>query len=345
MKVKVSIIVPIYNVEKYLHQCVDSLVDQTLNDIEIILVDDGSPDNCPEICDEYARKDTRIKVVHKKNGGLSSARNAGLDVAEGEYVAFIDSDDYVAPEMMEKRYLVAKEHDLDACYCDYNFDYDGKVWSANKQKNNSLLKNKEEVKNFLFDMVGPLPNYPSDVKHLVSVWLALYKTDIIKKNKIQFESERLYPSEDLLFHIDFLSHCSSIGNITDAMYYWRYRPGSLSRSYSSKRFKLYIALLNRVKEKLDEHYLEDEYRLHYQRCVYSFFRSIMKYESLVSKEPHVFKRLQQRCSHPLIESVYATYPIKEMVLKHQVFLTCMKQKLVLPIYLMCWIENKIRKNV
>ena len=86
----ISVIVPIYNVEKYLHQCLKSIINQTYKNLEIILVDDGSPDNCPKICDEYSRKDKRIKVIHKENGGLSSARNAGLDVVTGEYISFID---------------------------------------------------------------------------------------------------------------------------------------------------------------------------------------------------------------------------------------------------------------
>lgn len=106
---KVSIIVPIYNVEKYLHQCVDSLLNQTLRNLEVILVDDGSPDSCPRICEEYKKKDTRVKVVHKQNGGLSDARNAGMKLVEGEYVAFIDSDDYVDLHMFEKLYAAAKK--------------------------------------------------------------------------------------------------------------------------------------------------------------------------------------------------------------------------------------------
>lgn len=97
-----SVIVPIYNVEKYLHKCVDSLIGQTYKDIEIILVDDGSPDNCPTICDEYAKKDSRIKVIHKQNGGLSDARNKGLEAATGEFVSFIDSDDYIELDTFER---------------------------------------------------------------------------------------------------------------------------------------------------------------------------------------------------------------------------------------------------
>ena len=92
---KVSAIVPVYNVEKYIYRCVDSILNQTFSDFELILVDDGSPDNCPQICDEYAKKDSRIKVIHKENGGLSSARNAGLDIASGEWISFIDSDDWI----------------------------------------------------------------------------------------------------------------------------------------------------------------------------------------------------------------------------------------------------------
>ena len=98
-KALISIIVPVYNVDKYLSKCIDSIISQTYNDIELILVDDGSPDNSPKICDEYARKDNRIIVIHKENGGVSSARNAGLDIAKGKYIGFVDPDDYIVSEM------------------------------------------------------------------------------------------------------------------------------------------------------------------------------------------------------------------------------------------------------
>ena len=97
--IKVSIIVPVYNVEKYIDRCMKSLMNQTLHEIEIILVDDGSPDSCPQMCDEYAKQDTRVKVIHKENAGLGYARNSGLEIATGEYVAFVDSDDYVDTQM------------------------------------------------------------------------------------------------------------------------------------------------------------------------------------------------------------------------------------------------------
>ena len=101
MEKLISIVLPIYNVEKYIEKCMDSVLNQTYKNIEVILVDDGSPDRCPKICEEYAKKDNRIKVVHKENGGLSDARNAGIKVANGEYITFIDSDDYIDQDYVE----------------------------------------------------------------------------------------------------------------------------------------------------------------------------------------------------------------------------------------------------
>ncbi|MDY2783993.1 MAG: glycosyltransferase [Faecalibacterium sp.] len=114
-----SIIVPVYDVENYLQKCIDSILAQTFTDFELILVDDGSPDNCPALCDAAAAKDARIRVLHQKNGGLSAARNAGLDVARGEWIGFVDSDDYIAPEMYETLYKAVQSTGADLALCDY----------------------------------------------------------------------------------------------------------------------------------------------------------------------------------------------------------------------------------
>ena len=125
MMKKLSIIVPVYNAERWLHRCVDSLLNQDLprEDYEIILVDDGSPDGCPKMCDDFVATDSRIKVVHKPNGGLGSARNAGLEVAKGEYVAFVDSDDYVDAETYATLVAEAEKHNLDAVFNGYTYHY------------------------------------------------------------------------------------------------------------------------------------------------------------------------------------------------------------------------------
>lgn len=118
---KISVIVPIYNVEQYLNRCIDSVLNQTYADLEVILVDDGSPDNCPAICDDYAGLDARVKVIHKKNGGLSSARNAGLEIAQGDYIAFVDSDDWIDLGMYEALINLAEEYNADIVQSEYRF--------------------------------------------------------------------------------------------------------------------------------------------------------------------------------------------------------------------------------
>lgn len=116
---KLSIIVPVYNVEPYLRRCVDSILNQTFSDFELILVDDGSPDSCGAICDDYAARDRRIKVIHKANGGVSYARNEGLDIAQGEYIGFVDSDDYIHPKMYEILVGVIEREQVDLVQCGY----------------------------------------------------------------------------------------------------------------------------------------------------------------------------------------------------------------------------------
>ena len=119
---KISVIVPIYNVEKYLNRCLDSIINQTYKNLEIILVDDGSPDNCGKICDEYAKKDNRIKVIHKENGGLSSARNAGLDIATGDYIGFVDSDDWIELDMYEYLLNICVKYNSDISRCGFVYN-------------------------------------------------------------------------------------------------------------------------------------------------------------------------------------------------------------------------------
>ena len=150
MNERISIIVPVFNVEKYLERCVNSLINQTYKNIEIILVEDGSPDLCPQMCDEYAKKDERIKVLHKKNGGLSDARNAGLDVATGEYIAFVDSDDWVETDFIETLYKNAKSENADISIigCTLVWD-DGRKKPVSKDKGYYVFDKEKAIREML----------------------------------------------------------------------------------------------------------------------------------------------------------------------------------------------------
>ena len=186
---KVSIIVPVYKVEKYLDRCVQSLINQTLNDIEIILVDDGSPDNCPQMCDDYALKDKRIKVIHKNNAGLGFARNSGLDIARGEYIAFCDSDDCVREDAYEVLYEKMIDSDSDVVYGWMIHEMKDGHWEDYCKFSNEKIIEGQRVKEFAMDVVS----FPPNIKHReriidVSSCMALYRKDIIDNNNIRFMS-------------------------------------------------------------------------------------------------------------------------------------------------------------
>ena len=150
----ISIIVPVYKVEPYLNKCVDSIINQTYKNIEIILVDDGSPDNCGKICDDYTKKDSRIKVIHKKNGGLSDARNYGIEASIGDYIMFVDSDDYISANMCEILLKTAKKYNADIINCNFEEVFSNAESRINRQavnKNEEVFSNLDMLKTFFFN--------------------------------------------------------------------------------------------------------------------------------------------------------------------------------------------------
>lgn len=242
---KVSIIVPIYNVEKYIDRCMQTLINQTLQDIEIIMVDDGSPDNCPKLCDEYAQKDNRIKVIHKKNGGLSDARNAGLNIATGEYIAFIDSDDYTSTEAYETLYNKAKETNADIVFAGFKYqNADGSIDKCFLLDH--TFDNHDAIIEFLSSMI--YDKKPRKDTVWMSVWNGIYKRELLEKNRIRFKSERDYLSEDIVFHTELIPLCKKIVCIPETFYNYCYNGISLTRKFNTKKidsnFHLYEALTN-----------------------------------------------------------------------------------------------------
>ncbi len=328
---KVSIILPIYNVEKYLDKCLDTLVNQTLKEIEIICVIDKSPDNSIDICKKWAAEDNRIVIIDKPiNEGLGLTRNAGLEVATGEYVAFVDSDDYVDVEMYENLYSFAKEYKLDASFCNYARDTNGSISSSNEPTKELFFDNHFKTTQFMLDMVGPEPSYPHDVKYLVSVWRSIYLNKIIKEYHIKFESERNVVSEDIFWNIDFLMHTNRSGYIPFVGYYYRYNTVSLSRTYNHEKANKMLDMLCLIREKLNSYFPNDcsAYLLNYQRMVFYIFRNLIKYESVVNIENNRQKHIKALLENSLIHDVMSEYPISKMTIDRRFFSFCMKKKLV-----------------
>lgn len=224
---KISVIVPVYNVELYLRDCLDSLIVQTYRNLEIILVDDGSADNCPGICDEYAFLDERIRVIHKKNGGLSDARNAGLDIATGDYISFVDSDDWVSPTMYEDLINTAVEYSAELVCCNYLRVEDKILLNERKFGVKRCVSGSEILRDILCQ-------YSDNVV----VWNKLYDSILFKD--VRFPLGEIHEDNAIL--------CSTIGKVSVAAYtgtvgyYYRIRSGSIMNSSS---FDYHNALLIR----------------------------------------------------------------------------------------------------
>lgn len=246
---KVSIILPIYNVEKYLDRCMDSLLNQTLKDIEIIMVDDGSPDNCPQMCDEYAKKDSRVKVVHKKNGGLGFARNSGLDIANGEYVAFVDSDDYVGLDMYKTLYDRAEADKCDAVFCGFRTEVRENKWIYSDEVDADKLWKGKEVQQFMLDMIASGAGIKAERLYQMSVWHSIYKRSLIEEKHIRFVSEREVASEDIPFQVDFLQRANSIAYLKESFYSYCLNGTSLTAMLNIEKYERYKNLRKCLLEK------------------------------------------------------------------------------------------------
>lgn len=218
-----SIIIPIYNVEQYLKECVDSIRNQTFFDCEIILVDDGSPDMCPKICDKYAEIDTRIHVIHKENGGLSSARNCGVESAHGEYIIFVDSDDYWNDsEALNKLAMKIREQKCVDILVFNNIDYScltGEKIVCNREYNVNLLENssKEDVLKYVFES-GVFPG---------AAWVTVTRRKFLEENKISFIEG--IKAEDIDWLLNVFLNAEKFAAINSAFYVYRkYRGGSIT---------------------------------------------------------------------------------------------------------------------
>lgn len=258
MEELVSIIVPIYNVEKYLNKCIDSILNQTYKNLEIILVDDNSPDNCPKICDEYAKQDTRIKVIHKENGGLSSARNAGLDICTGEYIAFVDSDDYVEKDYILDLYKTIKDSNADISVCGFNkIDlYTNKIIGVYQDKK------------FLYDDTTKFEFLFRD-DHVTSVvaWNKLYRKEIF--NNLKYPEGHIHEDEYIVY--DLIKNTKNgIATTENVLYNYIIRNDSITgnQKITKKNFDAFYCLEHRL-QKMDNH------SKYYGMVVEQYFHSML----------------------------------------------------------------------
>ena len=335
---KVSIIVPVYNAEKYIERCLNSLKNQTLKDIEIILVDDSSTDASLEICNQMAIDDSRIKVIHKANEGAGLARNAALAIASGEYIGFVDSDDFVELNMFESLYDKAVMYSSDlvmsgVIFVDGNiFSEKGKCIRKTYFEKDTHFDTEEALKKLRMGIVGSLPEDADDSKYGMSIWKNLFKLELIKKNNLKFQSEREIFSEDALFMIDYISCIKKATGISDAFYNYLRNEDSISKSYKKDRFEKSLAFMNEVEKRFKKDIKSDEYRVYTDRFWQAMCRVLCSQEIMYAQDNDIKysvlkERLKMICTHSRTLNALKKYPIWKLPLKQGVFAFGVKHKL------------------
>lgn len=279
----ISIIVPVYNVEKYLHKCINSILNQTFKEFELILVDDGSTDKSAQICDEYKRKDSRIKVIHKKNGGLSDARNMGLESAVSEYIAFIDSDDFIHPQMFEILYNISLKYDSDISMCDFKRVYENDIYKLRKYKTN----NQEVLVYTSLEALNQL--YSENTVKFVAAWNKLYKRNIFIN--LKYKNNKIHEDEFIIHELLYRS--KKIVYTPVPLYYYLQREGSIMKSkFNVKRLDGLDAYRERIKffKKIDEKILFEKAIFVYSR---EFFLYYYKLKNEVSDSDKYLKKIKK----------------------------------------------------
>lgn len=235
----ISVIVPVYKVEKYIRKCIDSIINQTYKNLEIILVDDGSPDNCPQICDEYAQKDSRIKVIHQENMGVSVARNNGLDIATGKYIGFVDSDDYIESTMFEDLLDALVNNDAQMSICNFNVITDKEKYIRNKYPNTKTYNKKEILRELILDK--NIQSYP---------WNKLYTKTLFEK--IKFPAGKNYEDIGTTFYL--IEQCEKIQLIGKAEYNYINRSDSIVFNVKEKTVVDYLDIIMKRYEYIYQKY-------------------------------------------------------------------------------------------
>lgn len=241
MKSLVSVIIPIYKVEKWIDRCIESVLQQTVRNIEIILVDDGSPDRCPEICENYKNNYNNIKVVHKKNGGLASARNAGMKIAEGEYIFFVDSDDWIDSNTLEELVAVAEKYHVDfvrfrPMYANWPDHKDGELCDFGTENDmEEGLYDRVRIKKEIFSRLIVTPQMT--MGPIVSAWRSLYRSSFLLMNGLCFDEIVRY-SEDAIFSAKVVYRANSFYYLDGPRYYhYFYNNESITKSFKSGRWE------------------------------------------------------------------------------------------------------------
>lgn len=345
MQPEFSIIVPVYNVEKYLHLCVDSLRSQTFAQIEIILVDDGSTDRSPEICDEYSQADSRITTIHQINSGAGLARNAGLNIAKGKYITFVDSDDYLDADSFERLLGIMETENLDLLrFGRSTFISENKLTGTCENDDLKIYTDPDDIRRIQLSLFSR-PTNPSekDINLGGAPWGAIFKREIINRNNIRFLSEREIISEDYIFNYEYLNHCKRVGKTYRTLYHWRLTPNSITRSPKTDNVVRTVATAKLMTQKFRDDKFPPSAENYAMGYVVEVLRAHIK-NILVSKMSIADKMdwLRRQADIPYISHIHQNYPWRKLKFKHQFYFYSFARKHFRLLYAFVAGQEKLR---
>ena len=333
MEELVSIVVPIYKVEKYMHKCIDSIINQTYKKIEIILIDDGSPDNCGKICDDYAKKDSRIKAVHKENNGVSSARNLGIEISTGNWIAFIDSDDWIENDYIEQLFSIANKDGSDIALCGYNRINNNSIQTINVA--NGKI---EEYNSYDFLIKTLNPQTAFGLCHM-----KLIKKDCIQN--LRFD-ENLVVGEDALFNMQLSKNIKKAVFYKKALYNYRNNSNSVVKRYDDNYAKKYMESMKKCKEYITSNYTDSKIKQNYYNYVayHVMLVSVNYCFHPENKNKHKIKLLKEICSYDIFKEGILNCNFENISLTRKVTLFTLKHKLYFLTGLICKIRQRQNKK-
>ena len=341
--IEVSIIVPIYNVEKYLERCLESLINQTFKDIEIIALNNGSTDNSLNILKKYESKDTRLKIINSDNRGVSDARNRGINEAKGKYVVFVDSDDWIENNMVEVLHNTIIENDCDLVMCTYVREFE----NHSKEKVFDLpqvnLYVHDEVKSQLLrKLIGPIDSELSNPEYLDALgtaWAKMYKTSILKQKNLKFiDLNEIGSGEDILFNIYVFNEVKKVILLNKPMYhYWRGNKNSITSRYIPNFIDKRRIYFNYMKKFIKENQLGREYEvaLNNRICISVLGMGLLECSksnkiSVLNKVKNIKRILNEEYIH----TAYKELELRYFSIHWRIFYFFNKYKLAISSYLM-----------
>ena len=332
---KISVVIPVYNVEAYLDTCVRSLLDQTLQPFEIILVDDGSKDSSGIICDGYAAEYDHIKVIHKANAGLGMARNTGLEQVTGDYVMFLDSDDFLREDCLEKFSAILEESGCDTCkgsFC--RVDMQGNHLNDHSIEP-GVFSGDEVRRQMLPRLIGSAPDKKDSIP--MSACCTLYSVEILRQHGILFVSEREWISEDAIFNIEYYNVAQKVVLSDYIGYCYRTNPHSLTTTYRADRFEKCLAMYRKQQEILTGMGLYElcKFRLIRQFFIYlrMCFNQLNKKSCKLSTQ-EILRQFRKICADEQVQDMIRQFPVRKMGFKQQMFVYMVKYRMSILLYLL-----------